>query len=208
MRLKQFLRRILRFQRLKQAGVDTAKLLRTGCIAAVVYGEFPTGVPPTALIDQRRAATPALAHPRGIGRQNVDLALLHHVELSSETNGGVRPFRATMRAKTRRPKLEVNVPTKASHAARVCISIRKSLNLLHSAHALWIACAWCCADDAKWLRESFVMLALSVTIAASRRMALECCSKTLPLSCHRSPSPSARAPEVNTGVRRFQSASN
>ena len=41
-RLNQFRKRLPRFQRLKQAGVDTANLLRTGGIAAMAHGEFAT----------------------------------------------------------------------------------------------------------------------------------------------------------------------
>ena len=48
-RLKQFRKRIHRFQELRRAGVNTARLIRTGGTAALTHGEHTHGVPPSLL---------------------------------------------------------------------------------------------------------------------------------------------------------------
>ena len=75
-RLKNFKKRTTRFQRLRKAGIDTAKLIRTGGGAAITYGEFACGVSPSLLLNQRRTVGAATATEAGTGGQNLDLALI------------------------------------------------------------------------------------------------------------------------------------
>ena len=70
-RLKAFLKRLPRFQRLRMAGVGTARLLRTGGIAAITYGQAIAGVQPSMLLQQRRAAASAVAFA-GMAEQSLD----------------------------------------------------------------------------------------------------------------------------------------
>ena len=58
-RLKDYKKRLARFRMLKQAGVDTNRLNRTGGTAALVWGQEALGVPPTTLQQQRRAVAAA-----------------------------------------------------------------------------------------------------------------------------------------------------
>ena len=75
-RLKQFRKKIVRFRMLKKAGVDTAKVLRTGGVAALPYGQATAGTAPTTLLQQRRAVAAAAAPASGLAGQNIDLALM------------------------------------------------------------------------------------------------------------------------------------
>ena len=59
-RLKNFSKRLPRFQALRRAGVDTARILRTGGVAAIMHGYGGLGVAPSMLLHQRRA-TPQVA---------------------------------------------------------------------------------------------------------------------------------------------------
>ena len=54
-RLSNRCKRIVRFRKLRKARVDTTRLIRTGAVKAITYGEAITGVPNTALLAQRRA---------------------------------------------------------------------------------------------------------------------------------------------------------
>ena len=51
-RLKQFINRLLRFRALRRAGVDTARVIRTGGVAALMHGYGGMGVAPTMLLHQ------------------------------------------------------------------------------------------------------------------------------------------------------------
>jgi hypothetical protein len=75
-RLMQYKERLPRFRMLKQAGVDTNKLNRTGGTAALVWGQGALGVPPTTLLQQRRAVAAAGNAGSGFGGQDLDLALI------------------------------------------------------------------------------------------------------------------------------------
>ena len=68
-RLKNFKKRKGRFLSLRRAGVDTAKLIRAGGNAAIVYGGFAYGVAPSLLLGQRRAAA-ATAPEEGGGTKS------------------------------------------------------------------------------------------------------------------------------------------
>ena len=73
-RLKGFRDRCSRFQKLKSVGVDTAKLVRTGGNASMVYGQRALGISNVTLHAQRRASL-AVTCVRGCGA-NLDLALM------------------------------------------------------------------------------------------------------------------------------------
>ena len=75
-RLKQFKRRLSRFWGLRKAGIDTARILRTGGVAGLTYRKFVYGVTPSLLLAQRRAVASAAAPASGSGGQNLDLALM------------------------------------------------------------------------------------------------------------------------------------
>ena len=75
-RLRAFRARTPRFQRLKRAKVDTARLLRTGACASMTFGQSIMGVATSHLLAQRRAAAAAAATTHGTCGQNLDLALL------------------------------------------------------------------------------------------------------------------------------------
>ena len=83
-RLKAFRQRLPRFRRLRAAGVSTARLLRTGGIAAMTYGQAIIGVPSSILLQQRRSAAAAAAPSNGICGQSLDLALI----VADESIGG------------------------------------------------------------------------------------------------------------------------
>jgi len=75
-RLCDFRARLSRFAMLSRARVDTAKLLRTGGIQAMVYGEGVSGVSDSMLYSQRTSAAKASAPPSGSCGQDLDLALM------------------------------------------------------------------------------------------------------------------------------------
>ena len=75
-RLRAFRQRLPRFRRLRAAGVSTARLLRTGGVAAMPYGQAVMGVAPSVLLRQRRAAAAAAAPAAGVCGQSLDLALM------------------------------------------------------------------------------------------------------------------------------------
>jgi len=75
-RLNAFSKRCMRMQRLRTIGINTAKIARTGGLAAVVYGEFTSGLNPSLLHRQRRTMATAVAPSTGSGGQNVDYALM------------------------------------------------------------------------------------------------------------------------------------
>ena len=75
-RLKEYKKRLPRFRMLKQAGVNTNKLNRTGGAAALTWGQEALGVPPATLLQQRRAVMAAGNTGCGFGGQNLDLALI------------------------------------------------------------------------------------------------------------------------------------
>ena len=75
-RLKDYKKRLARFRMLRQAGVDTNRLNRTGGTAALVWGQEALGVPPSTLQQQRRAVAAAGAAGSGMCGQDLDLALI------------------------------------------------------------------------------------------------------------------------------------
>ncbi len=75
-RLRAFQLRLPRFRRLRAAGVSTARLLRTGGVAAMTFGQSVVGVAPSLLLQQRRAAAAAAAPANGACGQSMDLALV------------------------------------------------------------------------------------------------------------------------------------
>ena len=68
-RLKKFVQRLPRFKALRRAGVNTARIVRTGGVAALMHGFAGTGVSPTMLRAQRRATSAAAAPKSGLGGQ-------------------------------------------------------------------------------------------------------------------------------------------
>ena len=75
-RLKAFRARRGRFRALANAGVRVDRLMRTGGVAALSYGEFATGVSPSMLLQQRRAVAACTSRSAGFGGQCLDRALL------------------------------------------------------------------------------------------------------------------------------------
>ena len=75
-RLKKFKGRIPLFRRLRKHGIDSAKIVRTGGKAAVVYGQGPLGVSNALFRSQRRAVAEASANGNGRGGQQLDLGLI------------------------------------------------------------------------------------------------------------------------------------
>ena len=65
-----------RFRRLRNIGISTSRLLRTGANAAMTYGQAVTGVSNSMLRDQRRTAPAIVASVFGCGGQNLDIALV------------------------------------------------------------------------------------------------------------------------------------
>ena len=61
---------------LRKAGVDTSRVLRTGGVAALTFGQSPLGVSPSILVQQRRVVAAAAAPSCGACGQNLDLALV------------------------------------------------------------------------------------------------------------------------------------
>ena len=72
-RLANFCARIPRFKRLRNAGVDIPRLMRTGGIAALTFGQAVTGVSNKLLLQQRRAV--AAMSVRTVGGGDLDLTL-------------------------------------------------------------------------------------------------------------------------------------
>ena len=75
-RLKAFRKRLPRFKALRGVGVDTAKLMRTGGVAALTHGEGSTGVAPSMLAAQRRSVNAAAAPRSGLGGQELEFAMM------------------------------------------------------------------------------------------------------------------------------------
>ena len=75
-RLKQFSKRIPRFKMLRRAGVDAARLVRTGGLAALMHGFGGSGVSPSVLLHQRRAVQSAAAPKNGLGGQELEMAMM------------------------------------------------------------------------------------------------------------------------------------
>ncbi len=81
-RLGAFAAKLRRLLCLKRAGASTARLLRTGCNAAVAYGDDVVGVSCTTLLTRRRAAADAVSTAtRG---RDLDLALALADERASQ----------------------------------------------------------------------------------------------------------------------------
>ena len=74
-RLDGFRQRKDRFRRLRCAGVDTARLMRTGGVSALTFGQAVTGVSNKLLQQQRRAVAAAVTRTAGGGDLDVTLAL-------------------------------------------------------------------------------------------------------------------------------------
>ena len=70
-----FAKRMPRFRRLAAAKANNKRLLRTGGIAAVTYGQAITGVATSTLLKQRRAAAAAAAPYSATCGQDLDLSL-------------------------------------------------------------------------------------------------------------------------------------
>ena len=75
-RLRDFKKRIPRFRKLARNGVSTKRLLRTGGTSALTYGQAITGVAPSTLLAQRRAAATIAAPHSGCTGQDLDMALV------------------------------------------------------------------------------------------------------------------------------------
>ena len=75
-RLKKFKLRIPRFRLLRKAGVDTARIYRTGGGAALMHGLHTNGVSPSTLLSQRRVATAASSPASGLGGQELEMAMM------------------------------------------------------------------------------------------------------------------------------------
>ena len=75
-RLKRFRQRLGRYRLLRKAGVDTSRVLRTGGVAALTFGQSPLGVSPSILVQQRRVVEAAAAPSCGACGRNLDLALM------------------------------------------------------------------------------------------------------------------------------------
>ena len=75
-RLSSFVKRLPRFRKLARAKVSTARLLRTGGLSSMSYGQAITGVAPSTLLRQRRAAAAAAAPASGTSGQDIDMALI------------------------------------------------------------------------------------------------------------------------------------
>ena len=75
-RLRLFQSRLSRFKMLRQAGVNTAMLVHTGGLAALMYGYMALGVAPSVLLRQRRAINAAAPPSSGLGGQELDIALM------------------------------------------------------------------------------------------------------------------------------------
>ena len=73
-RLTNFRLREKRFRRLRSSGVDTSRLIRTGGIAALTFGQAVTGVSNKVLLQQRRAVAAAVTRSSGGGDLDVTLA--------------------------------------------------------------------------------------------------------------------------------------
>ena len=75
-RLKNFRKRIPRFRILRRAGIDTAKIVRTGGLAALMHGLHTHGVSPSALLRNRRRTLVAAAPASGFGGQELETAMM------------------------------------------------------------------------------------------------------------------------------------
>jgi hypothetical protein len=75
-RLTQFKGRLPRFRALRVVGVDTARIMRTGGVAALTHGEGSLGVAPSMLLEQRRAVNAASAPQGGLGGQELEFAMM------------------------------------------------------------------------------------------------------------------------------------
>ena len=75
-RMRQFRKRIVRFRKLRRAKVDTSRLMRTGAVKSITYGQAVTGVSNSTLLAQRRAVAAATAPSAGNRGQCTDMALI------------------------------------------------------------------------------------------------------------------------------------
>ena len=74
-RLAKFVKRRGRFRRLRRAGVNTSRLMRSGGTAALQFGQAVVGVSPTMLLRQRRAVAAATVPSNGGGDLDITLML-------------------------------------------------------------------------------------------------------------------------------------
>lgn len=65
-RLKQFRKRVHRYRMLGRARVDTTRMVRTGGVAALTYGESTHGVPSSLLLSERWVVAAAAAPASGL----------------------------------------------------------------------------------------------------------------------------------------------
>jgi hypothetical protein len=75
-RLKNFKTKLPRYRMLRRVGVDTAMLVRTGGVSALMHGLHTIGVSPSTLRSQRSAVAAAGAPVSGRGGQELNLALI------------------------------------------------------------------------------------------------------------------------------------
>ena len=75
-RLKQFKLRLPSFQALRQAGINTATIVRTGGGAALMHGYHTLGVAPSVLLHMRRAVCSAAALASGLVGQELEIAMM------------------------------------------------------------------------------------------------------------------------------------
>ena len=75
-RLLKFRKRVVRFRKLRKAKVGIARLMRTGAVKSLTYGQAVTGVANTTLLAQRRAVAAALAPAAGTRGQCLDMTLV------------------------------------------------------------------------------------------------------------------------------------
>ena len=111
-RLAKFRKRLPRFKRLRRASVRTDRLLRTGGLAAMNFGQKAMGVSNSMLMSQRRAAAAATC-VRGCGA-DLDLTL---VVADGDVMGSTDPaFEAHVRH-VREPRFH---DYEATHGAIFC----------------------------------------------------------------------------------------
>ena len=70
------MRRPPRFRVLRKAGIDTARIVRTGGGVALMYGYHTSGVAPSMLLHQRRAVNSAAAPLGGLGGQELEVYMM------------------------------------------------------------------------------------------------------------------------------------
>ena len=75
-RFSAFKQRIPKYRKMRKLGIRTDRLIRTGGLAGLTYGQSISGVSNSLLLGQRRAVGAATAPASGSGGQDLDVALL------------------------------------------------------------------------------------------------------------------------------------